>query len=377
MARYQMKNGGLTVRLLICAGGTGGGVYPALAVLEALKANNRTPDLLWVGGEGGMEEELVKREGIAFRSVPAAGVHGVGLRALPGNLAKLTRGVVESRRILRDFKPDVLFFTGGFVAAPMAVAGRNIPTVLYVPDIEPGLALKFLSNFSDVVTVTAPSSKKYFSRLERITVTGYPLRSDLSNWSREKATQHFGLDSAKPTLLVTGGSKGARSINTAVMNHLEELLGIAQIIHITGNLDWPVIEKSAQKLPAALKAHYHAMPYSHEMGAALAAADLVVSRAGASSLGEYPFLGLPAVLVPYPYAWRYQKVNADYLAEQNAAVILQDELLDDKLVPIVKDVLMNKNKREAMREAMKKLSNPNAARMIASQLVKLAGEQPL
>ena len=324
-----------------------------------------------------MEEELVKREGIAFRSVPAAGVHGVGLRALPGNIAKLTRGVVESRRILRDFKPDVLFFTGGFVAAPMAVAGRNIPTVLYVPDIEPGLALKFLSNFSDVVTVTAPDSKKYFSRPERIAVTGYPLRSDLSTWSREKATQRLGLDSAKSTLLVTGGSKGARSINTAVMNHLEELLGIAQIIHITGNLDWPVIEKAAQKLPAEMKTHYHAMPYSHEMGAALAAADLVISRAGASSLGEYPFFGLPAVLVPYPYAWRYQKVNADYLAEQNAAVILQDELLDDKLVPIIKDVLMNKNKREAMRDAMKKLSNPNAARMIASQLVKLAGEQPL
>ena len=134
---------------------------------------------------------------------------------------------------------------------------------------------------------------------------------------------------------------------------------------------------AAQKLPAELQSQYHAMPYSHEMGAALAVADLVLSRAGASSLGEYPFFGLPAVLVPYPYAWRYQKVNADYLAEQNAALILQDELLDDKLVPIVKDVLMNKNKREAMREAMKKLSNPNAARMIASQLVKLAGEQPL
>jgi len=324
-----------------------------------------------------MEEELVKREGIAFRSVPAAGVHGVGLRALPGNLAKLTRGVIESRRILRDFKPDVLFFTGGFVAAPMAVAGRNIPTVLYVPDIEPGLALKFLSNFSDVVTVTAPDSKKYFSRPERITVTGYPLRADLSSWSREKATQHFELDAAKPTLLVTGGSKGARSINTAVVNHLEELLGIAQIIHITGNLDWPVVEKATQTLPVELKSRYHAMPYSHEMGAALVAADLVLSRAGASSLGEYPFFGLPAILVPYPYAWRYQKVNADYLAEKNAAVILQDEVLDDKLVPVVKDILMNEHKREAMRDAMNKLSNPNAARMIASQLVKLAGEQPL
>ena len=175
-------------------------MYPALAVLEALRKlpveglqvegskvehlqpSTFQPDdlqTLWVGGEGGMEEELVKREGIAYRSVPAAGVHGVGLRALPGNLAKLTRGVFESRRILRNFKPDVLFFTGGFVAAPMALAGRNIPTVLYVPDIEPGLALKFLSNFADVVTVTASSSKKYFSHPVRLTVTGCPLRADL------------------------------------------------------------------------------------------------------------------------------------------------------------------------------------------------------
>ena len=135
----------------------------------------------------------MNRAGIPFRSIPAAGVHGVGLRALPGNLAKLTRGVQTSRRILREFKPDVLFFTGGFVAAPMAVAGRNIPTALYVPDIEPGLALKFLSRFADVITVTAPDSKKYFNRPERLVLTGYPLRSDLSNWSREKATQHFGL----------------------------------------------------------------------------------------------------------------------------------------------------------------------------------------
>ncbi len=324
-----------------------------------------------------MEEELVKREGRPYRSIPAAGVHGVGLRTLPGNLAKLGRGVIESRRILREFKPDALFFTGGFVAAPMAFAGRNIPTVLYVPDIEPGLALKFLSNFSDVITVTASDSKKYFPHQKRLVFTGYPLRADLFAWSHEKAIQHFGLDAKKPVLLVTGGSKGARSINKAVLNHLEELLEIAQVIHISGSLDWPVIEKAAQALPPDLKPQYHAMPYSHEMGAALASANLVLSRAGASSLGEYPFFGLPAVLVPYPYAWRYQKVNADYLAEQNAAVILHDEMLEDKLVPVVRDVLLNGYKREAMRTAMNHLSRPNAARMIASQLVELAGEQPL
>jgi len=324
-----------------------------------------------------MEEELMKREGIPYRSIPAAGVHGVGLRALPGNIAKLTRGVIESRRILREFKPDVLFFTGGYVAAPMAMAGRNIPTVLYVPDIEPGLALNFLSRFADVVTVTEADSKKYFPRRQRLVLSGYPLRADLSSWSRQKATQRFGLDPDRPVLLVTGGSKGARSINMAVLKHLTALLDVTQIIHITGSLDWQVVEKAAQELGAHLRPHYHVMPYSHEMGAALAAADLVVSRAGASVLGEYPFFGLPAVLVPYPYAWRYQKVNADYLAEQNAAVILQDELLEDKLLSVVKDILVNENKLEAMRTAMKKLVHPNAASIIASQLVKLAGEQPL
>src|SRR3972149_5003149 len=119
-----MTNGGLIVRLLICAGGTGGGVYPALAVHSALTSQHPNVETLWVGGEGGMEEELVNRAGISYRSIPAAGVHGVGLRALPGNIAKLTRGVMASRRILREFKPDVLFFTGGFVAAPLAWAGR-------------------------------------------------------------------------------------------------------------------------------------------------------------------------------------------------------------------------------------------------------------
>ena len=358
-------------------------MYPALAVHRALTSQHPTVETLWVGGEGGMEEELVNRAGISYRSIPAAGVHGVGLHALPGNIAKLTRGVAASRRILREFKPDVLFFTGGFVAAPMALAGSNIPTVLYVPDIEPGLALKFLSRFADVITVTASDSKKYFSRPEKVILTGYPLRADLSSWSREKAVSHFGLaqppvgDTDIPTLLVTGGSKGARSINTAVLKHLNELLGVAQVIHITGSLDWSVVEKAAQELPAQLQARYHAMPYSHEMGAALAAADLVLSRAGASSLGEYPLFGLPAILVPYPYAWRYQKVNADFLVERNAAVIIQDEFLQDKLLSVVKDLLLNQNKLEAMRAAMKKLSHPNAATVIASQLFDLAGGQPL
>jgi UDP-N-acetylglucosamine--N-acetylmuramyl-(pentapeptide) pyrophosphoryl-undecaprenol N-acetylglucosamine transferase len=197
------------------------------------------------------------------------------------------------------------------------------------------------------------------------------------NWSHEKAISHFGLDSSLPTLLVTGGSKGARSINMAVLKSLNALLEMTQIIHLTGSLDIETVEQAAEKLPADKKTRYHVMPYLHDMGAALAAADLVLSRAGASSIGEYPFFGLPAVLTPYPYAWRYQKVNADYLAEHNAAVILQDDLLDDTLLPVVNDLLANEHKRSAMRAAMKNLSQPQAADTIASQLVKLAGEETL
>jgi len=357
-------------------------VYPALAVHSALSGKG-SHETLWVGGEGGMEADLVTREGIAYRSIPAAGLHGVGARALPGNLLKLARGVIASRRILREFKPDVLFFTGGFVAAPMAIAGRNIPTVLYVPDIEPGLSLKFLSRYATTIMLTASISKKYFSRQQQLVVSGYPLRGDLAGWSRERAIGHFGLvqptgaEALKPTLLVTGGSKGARSINMAVINHLEELLEVAQIIHITGELDWPMVEEAAGKLPSHLRSSYHCLPYSHEMGAALAAADLVLSRAGASALGEYPFFNLPAVLVPYSHAWRYQKVNADYLAQQNAALILQDGVLEDRLLPVLKDLLLNKHKLEAMRAAMNRLSQPHAADIIASELVQLAGAQAI
>jgi undecaprenyldiphospho-muramoylpentapeptide beta-N-acetylglucosaminyltransferase len=352
-------------------------VYPALAVHHALTLRRLDVETLWVGGEGGMEEDLVKRAGIPYRSIPAAGVHGVGLRALPGNITRLARGVFASRRILREFHPHVLFFTGGYVAAPMAVAGRKTPIVLYVPDIEPGLALKFLSRFADRIAVTASDSKKYFPHPERLVLSGYPLRADLSAWSREKARGHFGLDPKIPVLLVTGGSKGARSINMAVLKIVNELLERVQIIHVTGSWDWHVVEKAAQELPAHLKSRYHALPYSHEMGAALAAADLVLSRAGASTLGEYPFFGLPAVLVPYPHAWRYQKVNADHLAERNAAVILQDESLEDKLLLVLVDLLDKKAKLEAMRAAMRALSQPHAADTIASQLVELAGEQSL
>jgi len=328
-------------------------------------------ETLWVGSEGGMEADLVKRAGLPYRLIPAAGVHGVNMRELPGNLFHLTRGVLASRRILRGFRPDVLFFTGGYVAVPMAFAGQRIPTLLYVPDIEPGLALKSLARFADRIAVTAPDSQRYFTK--NVTVTGYPLRPELVTWERFEARTALGLSSNKPTVLIFGGSKGARSLNQAVLARLTELLELAEVVHISGQLDWDDIAKAEASLTSAKKKRYHTFPYLHEMGKALASADLVVSRAGASTLGEFPFFELPAVLVPYPHAWRYQKVNASYLAQRRAAVILDDSRLQEELLDTIRVLLENPGKRKSMKAAMRSLSKPDAAKAIASQIIELAG----
>jgi UDP-N-acetylglucosamine--N-acetylmuramyl-(pentapeptide) pyrophosphoryl-undecaprenol N-acetylglucosamine transferase len=317
-----------------------------------------------------MEADLVKRAGLPYRLIPAAGLHGVDMRELPGNAIQLARGVLASRRILRGFRPDVLFFTGGYVAVPMAFAGQRTPIMLYVPDIEPGLALKSLARFADRIAVTAPDSQRYFSK--DVFVTGYPLRPDLSNWERYEARIALGLSSSKPTVLIFGGSQGARSLNQAVLAHLPALLNLAEIVHISGQLDWDEIAKTEASLTSAQKRRYHTFPYLHEMGKALASADLVISRAGASILGEFPFFELPAVLVPYPHAWRYQKVNASYLAQRGAAVILDDSRLQEDLLDTVRVLLENPGKRKSMKAAMRSLAKPDAARAIASQIIELA-----
>ena len=381
------------MKLLICAGGTGGGVYPALAVHQALieilersmnveTAHSPSTSLpqqlttLWVGGEGGMESELVNRSRIPFKTIPAAGVHGVGLGALPGNMLQLAHGFFEARRILMDFDPDVLFFTGGYVAVPLALAGRRRPSVLYVPDIEPGLALRTLARFASCIAVTADASRRYFSERSHIEITGYPVRPDLAKWDKASARDALQLRSELPVLLVFGGSKGAQSINRALMAGLQALLENMQIVHITGINNWEEIQEAARLLPEGLLDRYHPFPYLHEeMGAALASADLALSRAGASSLGELPLFGLPAILVPYPYAWRYQKVNADHLASHGAAVIAPDESLPSEIVPLVRKLISDRELLARMRQAMRSLACPKAAEAIAALVCQAAGYQ--
>jgi UDP-N-acetylglucosamine--N-acetylmuramyl-(pentapeptide) pyrophosphoryl-undecaprenol N-acetylglucosamine transferase len=340
--------------------------------------------ILWIGSEGGMEADLVKRAGVPFATIPAAGVHGVGWRALPGNLWRLSRGFSSARRVLERFQPDVLFFTGGYLAVPMALAGR-LPSrgrsrprsMLYVPDIEPGLALKTLAKFADQIAVTVEESRSFFKNPGRVVKTGYPTRPDLAVWNKEQAVRALSLSSDIPILLVFGGSSGARSLNRALLGVLPELLGDMQVIHISGRLDWEEVEENRRRLEADFSdeypARYRAYPYLHEeMGAAMVAADLVVSRSGASCLGEFPLFGLPAILVPYPHAWQYQAVNARYLEEHGAAVILKDSELPGQLLPTVRRLINDPQTLTQMRKAMRVLAQPQAAQRIACLLSSLA-----
>ncbi len=286
----------------------------------------------------------------------------------------------------------MILFTGGFVAVPVALAGRLADksgsrprSLLYVPDIEPGLALKTLARFASRIALTVEESRAYFRTHPDAVVTGYPTRPELHRWDLAQARQLFGLSAGLPTLLILGGSKGARSINRAVLAALPGLLqerpGIAR--HRSARLERsrrsPRSGWRNQRSPELIN-RYRIYPYLHEeMGAAFSVADLVVSRAGASTLGELPLFGLPAVLVPYPYAWRYQQVNAQYLAERGAAVIIQDADLKDHLLPAVVKLLADEAGLDSMRAAMRSLSKPGAGVDIASQVLSLAvagGDRP-
>lgn len=323
-----------------------------------------------------METRLVERAGVPFVSIPAAGIHGVSMKSLPGNVLRLVHGFFAARQVLKSFNPDVLFFTGGYVAVPLALAGMRFPTLLYVPDVEPALALKTLANFADKIALTMQESYKYFRHTDRLVLTGYPTRPGLEEWTPSAARQKFELSSEFPVLLVIGGSKGARSINRAIWENLPQLLEKTQLLHITGELDWPEVERRQEEISPAQAARYHAFPYLHEeMGAALAAADLALSRAGASTLGEYPLFGLPAILVPYPYAWRYQKENASVLVNQGAAIVLEDEKLNGQLLPTLDDLLSHPQKLASMRAAMRQISKPQAATEIGRLLFTLAQER--
>lgn len=363
---------------MIGAGGTGGHVYPALSASESLlKSAETAPELVYVGTVGGFERPLVEHSGIPFQEtveVQAGPLNGVGLLKALVSAARLALGTLQSLGWLLRWRPAAILLTGGWANVPLALAAWLLrrPVLVYLPDIEPGLTVRVVARFAAQVAITVPDAAQYF-RSGQTVVTGYPLRQQMRETTRTQGQQHFGLDPARRTLLIMGGSRGARSINIAIGEILSQLLQDGwQVVHITGELDW---ERSQEQV-GALRDHpdYHAQAYLHEMGLALAAADLVVCRSGASTLGELPYFGIPAILVPYPYAWRYQKTNADYLADQGAALRLDDERMREELYPTIRGLAEDPSRLEVMRSQAQALgaAQGDGAARLASVLWALA-----
>jgi undecaprenyldiphospho-muramoylpentapeptide beta-N-acetylglucosaminyltransferase len=363
------------MRVVFCGGGTGGHVYPALAVASELTSRPVPSEMLYVGAQGEIEERLVPRAGVPLETIAGGGLHGVGPVRFGRNMWRLIRGFVQAWRIVGRFRPDVVFLTGGYVSVPVAFAAwlRRRPLLVYLPDVEPGRAIKLLSRIATRVAVSVEASRQYLP--PKVVVTGYPLRPEfyqVEPSAKRAARARWGIPAEAKVVLVFGGSRGARSINRALGEVLEQVLEQAQVIHISGSVDAEVCRARREALPASARARYHLFEYLDEMAQALAATDLVVARAGAATLGEFPCFGVPAILVPYPYAWRYQKVNADYLAERGAAIRLEDEEMRERLWPTIAELLSEEERLKEMSASARALARPEASARLADLLTELA-----
>ena len=443
-------------RFCLSGGGTGGHVYPALAVAEVLFDNRGRADqeqgvsgvstidqpslakeLVYIGSIGGMEQRIVAQESrLPYHALPTAALRGRSPLVLLRNIATLMAGTLAALRLLQDLQPVAILGTGGYVCVPLFLAARlrNIPTIIYLPDVVPGLAVRFLSRIATCVACSVADSRDHLGarfalqhgnpheqttqpaqareksstskHFPRLVVTGYPVRQELFVQERAVCCQVFGLREDMPVLVVYGGSRGARSINRAMQALLPTLLSFTQVIHICGREgDEGWLRETVEGLDARLQARYRLYPYlgtqavrsaeqevsvtDEEEGSAqptmvraLGAADLAVCRSGASVLGELPALGLPAILVPYPYV--HQDENADYLVRNGAAIKIADsEMMGTQQSPLQSPLFLqirrllttDRQVRISMATQSRLLARPDAAQCLAKTLYSLAARR--
>ncbi len=367
------------MRVVLCGGGTGGHIYPALSVLAALKEDLEVANVeaLYLGQGGGMEETLVKREGVPFCPIPSGPVRGCWPWEMAANFAKIAVGIWQARKQLRLFSAQVVLSTGGYASIPIALAAwsMDIPLVVFQPDLLPGWAIRLMGHLATKIAIPTPEASAKW-RNGKVTVTGYPVRPFFWMVDKEEGRRRLGLEMDEGVLLVMGASQGAKSINEAVAHWLPELLELCQVVHISGPAHFDWLRERSRSLSAQLQLRYHLYPYMHEeLPWAMAAADLAITRAGASVLGELPAVGLPAILVPYPYAGGHQWHNAHYLEAEGAAIVVADKDLKRKLLPLVGILLSDVAKRAKMAMAMRRLARPHAAQHLASLLLEVVGQR--
>jgi UDP-N-acetylglucosamine--N-acetylmuramyl-(pentapeptide) pyrophosphoryl-undecaprenol N-acetylglucosamine transferase len=374
------------MRLLVSGGGSAGHITPVLAVLEILKRRVDKLDVLWVGQASGMEARIVVAEGIAFAPIRAGKFrrihsdHVIKKIFNPATLGLNARdswrflsGIYQSIRIIRQFRPDVVFIKGGFVGVPLGlVAGwLKVPYVIHESDLVPGLANRLLAKKATKVAVGFPVDK--YSNLPRhkLVYTGNPVRSQLLGLKAEDGRRHFGLSAKLPVIMVTGGSLGAREINQAIIRALPRLIEEYQVIHLTGEKEFEAVQFQVGRLDLSHPDRYLSFAFlTREMGLALAAADIVVSRAGANTIAELAVLDKPAILVPNQLMAGHQVENAQMLARAGAVrVISEDRLTADVLLRELNGITGSQQEREFLTEHLRLFAVPDAAERLANEII--------
>lgn len=358
----------MSLRVIISGGGTGGHIYPGISLAYELKDREVDNDILFVGTEKGLESKLIPREGFKFIKINAKGIQRkICLENLVAIIIFFI-SLFQSYKIIKDYKPDTVIGTGGYVSGSVVLMAAllGIPTFIHEQNVMPGITNKFLSHIVKAVFLSFDQSRRYFKNRSTLVLTGNPIGFKNLENIKSKDYQKFKLNSLKKTILVFGGSKGAASINRAVVEGVNLIKDFIknqwQVLLISGADDY---EKTIEIIGKDNNI-FSVEPYIYNIEKAYDLADLVICRAGATTLAEISACGLPVILIPYPYATNnHQEINARVLEREGAAVlILEKDLSGKKLAKVLLNLLKNKNKLEIMAKKSEELSNVNSAKKI-------------
>ena len=359
------------MNIMISGGGTGGHIYPALTIYKTLETMVDA-NFLYVGTERGLESRIVPKEGIPFTTLPVQGLQRkLSLDTLV-TAGKTLSSLWKANQLISEFKPDIVIGTGGYVCGPLLLAAalRGIPTLIQEQNVVPGITNKILSRFVDVVAVGYEEAARHFPSAKQVVYTGNPVRPSVVTANREEARAYFGLQDNQTAILVAGGSRGARSINTAMQAIHEQYKGREdiKIIHSTGTDEYSrVCERLGIHEGEVYSPTSHIVPYLDNMDMAMAASDMAIFRSGAIGLAELAVRGIPSILIPYPYAAAdHQTFNAKAFVEVGASTMIVDKELDGtRLLQAVDAMLADQRCRERMAESTLQLVKPEAAIEIA------------
>ncbi len=354
------------MRVVLSGGGTGGHIYPALALARYLRCRERKIELLFIGTEEGLERTIIPAAGFELAFIPASGYRRRIGSIFPAGRDFL-RGLARARKIMTRFRPAVVVGTGGYVSAPVVAAAVSLrmPAMIHEQNVRPGLANRWLAHLAGRVCLSFEASRPYFPRRAGTVFTGNPRAGEVAALTREEGCRRMNLDPARRTVLVYGGSRGAAQINRVVIDYLKRgwLPPGMQLLHVSGEIYYREVCRELGRLPQGV----YLYPYLQDMPAALAAADLAVTRSGATTLAELTALGIPALLVPSPnVVHNHQYFNARLLAGAGAAVLVEEHEFNPlRLRRELADLFNGTGERlRAMSRAGRTLGVPDAAAKI-------------